>query len=287
LGPHVCDPTRCTYFRHLTPQRSLLLVLTLLSFAPQFQRLRARQTSSGISTRYTLLQLICATEQFAIALFFALHAHKFQHVAHTPRTAGDAINLAQTTVLAFAWLGVAGAVLYIPSAHRDMGRVAAVAIFVVYVLTSIGPVVFVAAVMDSDHDFLCDYFGAVWYTAHAVFFSPIVLCFGLLAPVFQVLEMRGWAWDALHVRGLAVQSGVFLVVGIAWVGRIRYPYEKANELSWRALLTWFELGGLAAVYNIIFAVGQAAVLGAVLRWGRREKAVEEGVEMEMESLLRE
>jgi hypothetical protein len=29
------------------------------------------------------------------------------------------------------------------------------------------------------------------------------------------------------------------------------------------------------------------VLGAVLRGGRREKAVEEGVAMEMESLLRE
>jgi hypothetical protein len=287
LGPHVCDPTQCTYLRHLTPQRSLLLVLTLFSFAPQFQHLRARQTSSGISTRYTLLQLICATEQFAIALFLALHAHKFEYVVHKPRTAGDAINLAQTTVLALAWLGVAGAVLYIPSAHRDMGRVAAVAIFVVYVLTSIGPVVFVAALMGPDDDVLCDYFGAVWYVAHAVLFSPIVLCFGLLAPVLQVLEMRGWAWDALHVKGLAVQSGVFLVVGIAWIGRIRYPYEKVNELSWRALLTWFESGGWASVYNVVFAVGQAPGWGAALRRGPREKAVEEGVEMEMESLLRE
>jgi hypothetical protein len=279
LGPHVRTLTQRTFLRYLTPQRSLLLVLTLLSFAPQLQRLRTRQTSSGISTRYTLLQLIYATEQFAIALFVALHAHKMQYIAHTPRTAGDAINLAQTTVLALAWLGVASAVLYLPSAHRDMGRSAAVTIFVVYVLTSIGPVVLLATPLDHDDDYLCDYFSAVWYVAHAILFSPIVLCFGLLAPVFQVLEMRGWAWDALHVRGLAVQSGIFMVIGVAWVGRIRYPYEKVDELSWRALSTWFEFGGWAAVYNVVFAVGQAAVLGAVLRWRRQEKA--------MESLLRE
>jgi hypothetical protein len=287
LGPHVRTPTQCTHLRHLTTQCSLLLVLTLLSFAPQLQRLRTRQTSSGISTRYTLLQLICATEQFAITLFFALHAHETVIVVHKPRTAGDEINLAQTTVLALAWLGVAGAVLYLPSAHRDMGRVAAVAIFVVYVLTSIGPVVFVAAIHTPDDDYVCDFISMIWYLAHAVLVSPILLCFGLLAPVFQVLEMRGWAWDVLHVRGLAVQSGLFLAVGVAWVGRISYPYEEVDEVNWDAFSTWFMLGGWVAVYNVVFAVGQAAVLGAVLRGGRQEKAVEEGVDMEMESLLRE
>ena len=189
--------------------------------------------------------------------------------------------------MALAWLVVAGTVLYLPSAHRDMGRVAAVVIFGVYVLTSIGPIVFLAAVLDADDDFLRDIFGFVWYIGHTVFFIPVVLCFGLLAPVAQVLEMRGWAWDALHVRGLAVQSGVFMAVGVAWVGRIRYSYEKVEGMSWSAAITWFKFGGWAAVYNIVFAVGQAAVLGAVLRWGRRGTAREAGAEVEMESLLRE
>jgi hypothetical protein len=83
----------------------VLLLLSLPKFIPQFHRTVSRKISSGISTYYTLFNLISATEQFSLAFFFIVnHIESPEFFVHDPVDTGDWLNLMQTIVVASLWL---------------------------------------------------------------------------------------------------------------------------------------------------------------------------------------
>jgi uncharacterized protein with PQ loop repeat len=74
-----------------------LVVLSFLSFIPQYCRILARRNVDGISAFYITINLILATEQLGIGAHqFILKLHK---VDELPTSFGDAISLAQFVVV--------------------------------------------------------------------------------------------------------------------------------------------------------------------------------------------
>lgn len=83
----------------------MLTILTVLSFTPQYKRTAGRKRSSGLSTYYVPLNLISATEQFALAFCYIVnHVDEPDFFVHEPVNAGDWINLTQRTVVMVLWL---------------------------------------------------------------------------------------------------------------------------------------------------------------------------------------
>jgi hypothetical protein len=71
-----------------------------LSFLPQLQLIGARKDASGIALSYILLNLIAATEQFALNFgYIALTMPSSGVFVHKSLTAGDWLNLAETTLV--------------------------------------------------------------------------------------------------------------------------------------------------------------------------------------------
>lgn len=84
-----------------------LLLLSVLSFVPQFKQIMSKKTSSDISTCYVLFNLISTTEQFSLAFHMAVYVPEEpsgDELVHLPVNAGEWISLAQMTVIAFLWL---------------------------------------------------------------------------------------------------------------------------------------------------------------------------------------
>jgi len=85
--------------------RSILLMLSFLSFFPQLSLVFLRKDSPGISTYYTLFNLICATEQFTLGFFLVVNNINSPDVfVHDPVNTGDWLNLAQLIVVWIPWL---------------------------------------------------------------------------------------------------------------------------------------------------------------------------------------
>lgn len=81
---------------------SVLLFLSLVSFIPQYHRIRSRQDCSGISLYYVLFNLIAFTEQFALSLHYIVdNVEVSDTIVGSPPTAGDWLNLCQ---LAIVWI---------------------------------------------------------------------------------------------------------------------------------------------------------------------------------------
>jgi hypothetical protein len=78
-----------------------LIFLSALSFTPQLYRIWRKAESTGVSLTYTLLNLICATEQFTVLLIFAFPAlPDYGGVyVHDPLTRGDWLNIIQLGVV--------------------------------------------------------------------------------------------------------------------------------------------------------------------------------------------
>jgi uncharacterized protein with PQ loop repeat len=82
------------------PYDSIPLILTFLSFLPQIHLIRARKDASGIALSYILLNLIAATEQFALNFgYTALNMPSSGVFVHKSLIFGDWLNLAQTTLV--------------------------------------------------------------------------------------------------------------------------------------------------------------------------------------------
>ena len=78
---------------------------------------------------------------------------------------------------------------------------------------------------------------------------------------------------------------MFALVAVSWVMRVKFLWEKigGHKIGVGFLQTWFELVGWAVVDNVVFALGQAVLLGVVLRYAGKGSEESEG---ETELLLR-
>lgn len=85
---------------------SLLVVLTCTSFVPQLYLLVIRHGNvSGISLNYVFLNLVVATELFAMSFLFTVNlVQRSDLFVHNPPNAGDWINMANFAVIWVLWL---------------------------------------------------------------------------------------------------------------------------------------------------------------------------------------
>lgn len=92
----------------LTASNSALVIATALSFLPQLCRIASRDgDASGISLLYALLNLIVATELFAIAFCFVYEtAAGSDFFVHNPVTVGDRLNIANLWVISISWFAL-------------------------------------------------------------------------------------------------------------------------------------------------------------------------------------
>ncbi|KAI1080219.1 hypothetical protein F5B20DRAFT_570592 [Whalleya microplaca] len=102
--------------------------------------------------------------------------------------------------------------------------------------------------------------------AHTHFISPVVTAVGVLALFPQRREIRSRSDPgALSTRTLALQAGVFAVVGLSWLWRLPSP-------GGMPFTSWYPLAGWAPVNYIIFAAVQGILWWFATRQGRVKEA---------------
>jgi hypothetical protein len=74
---------------------SILIILSVLSFNPQLQRLQKHGESTGISRFYILFNLVVATEQFTVGLFLIGFGLGGSKMLDSPPLFGEWLNLVQ------------------------------------------------------------------------------------------------------------------------------------------------------------------------------------------------
>lgn len=90
----------------MTDKRSILLLLSFVSFLPQLWLLYKRKDSAGLSFFYVFVNLVVATECFLRSFGFDFTGQNPGLFVHTPPNVGDSINLAQFAVVWALWLVV-------------------------------------------------------------------------------------------------------------------------------------------------------------------------------------
>ena len=109
-----------------------------------------------------------------------------------------------------------------------------------------------------------------------MFINPVVTLAGLSSLAVEAHEIQSrHSPGALSVIGLAVQAGVFALVGISWCFRLRVGGDNWDYPIVQALISWYQVVGWAAVNNFVFAIVQVALLGIALRRGRASPNHEE------------
>jgi hypothetical protein len=137
-------------------------------------------------------------------------------------------------------------------------------IYMAFLLISIVPVIFIAALPPTGTDPYGDrrwpslYYGS----ASTMLINPIVTALAIAAYFPQARELQSREdVGACSVLGLAVQAGVFLVVAMFWPLRIPLPWGMG-------FIPWYQLAGWATLDNLVFALVQA-VLWCIARRSNR------------------
>ncbi|EXF83850.1 hypothetical protein CFIO01_03873 [Colletotrichum fioriniae PJ7] len=206
--------------------RVALSILGLVSFIPQYHRLREQGHCNGLSLYYVFFNLLSATEQLTIGLFLNVNngaALRPDAFVNTPATAGDWLNLGQLVVVCLCSLYL-GAVI---------------AIFTVFLLFSIVPVL-VDASLPSSRSEPRRWAQDIFALLHYVLLIPLSTAFIIFAAILQAREIRsrGGNAGALSLPGLAIQCITFSLVAISWVFRVKYPPYSPSWIDWYRLIGW-------------------------------------------------
>ncbi|KAL4813320.1 hypothetical protein BDW67DRAFT_168631 [Aspergillus spinulosporus] len=273
----------------------ILLVLTFTSFIPQFHLLRTRKDASGISLAYILLNLIAASEQFALNFGFLVLAKPEDGVfVHHPITVGDWLNLSQTTLLWVLFIIYFTLCLTYHSSATSAHKCLLLGIYITYFLIAILPLFIYAIVLRSSrtessdrewllvltfipHTLILNYIGAI-ATALAVYAQAKEISQHDPASVStSTLPAEPSTLPALHeslsLLTLAFQSILFTILGISWIFRVSFP-PLPDGAGWRnyyILKIWYEWVGSIAVDSVIFGIGQGILLYLSLRRCRGEQ----------------
>ncbi|KAH8709945.1 hypothetical protein GQ44DRAFT_742971 [Phaeosphaeriaceae sp. PMI808] len=230
--------------------RIFLLILSVLSFIPQFRHTIHTRNSTGISIGYALLNLISATEQFSLTFFLLVNSNDSYFFIHDPINAGDWLNFAQLTVVALLWLSLSKSLV--------------LGIYLIFLLISIVPAM-VDAITRADDKNLGKLEIKLFIAAHYVIMPWLITFFNVVALFFQATKILSLPPNqALSLKGLAAQAVIFALLGITWVSRVRFPYNDYTGVTGNFLMDWFRLVGWTVVDSIIFSIGQAVLLWIIL-----------------------
>ncbi|KAI1116146.1 hypothetical protein F5Y14DRAFT_449324 [Nemania sp. NC0429] len=268
--------------------RIILAVLSCASFVPQLYVLVIRRgNTSGISLTYVLLNLIVATELFAISFFYTVNkVQRYDLFVHKPPNAGDWINLANFAVIWVLWL-VIFLICLVPFGRENpwLATVAVVMVYAFVLWISLVPLVDDAFFHRYPNEPSDDWrwVDIMYHHVHALIITPVTTLLALPAFLVQARAILarppGSGTGALSLQGLALQAVVFAVLAATWLpGRLVYP-EPTGSIAW----CWFL--GLVPVDHALFALEQA-LLVAVAGWHRRrERSDEIGVSDETQPLI--
>lgn len=80
--------------------------------------------------------------------------------------------------------------------------------------------------------------------------------------MFQARLIRKWKCSGLSIVGLAIQTIVFALIGVLWLGRVKHydgPGEPGVPGPPFAFYRWFIVSGWPAVDDLIFALVQGVL----------------------------
>ncbi|KAE8356782.1 hypothetical protein BDV28DRAFT_65478 [Aspergillus coremiiformis] len=237
--------------------RIILLILSIASFLPQFQRICRTKEFTGLSLSYVLCNLMSATEQFTLLFFLLVNETEYADIIQP--TTGDWINLAQLAAVWILWLLLFLMGLYYPSdRHSRQYKVSVSIMYISLLLISLVPVVadaidyyFVSTEEDGYRNLGLDIFGGFHYS----YIHPVMTLVGIYAWFPQSRELRSRAQlHALSQTGLAAQAVVFSLVAISWTVRVKLYNSPLPDLPlWATFPEWYKYVWWAAVDNMIFA----------------------------------
>jgi hypothetical protein len=174
-------------------------------------------------------------------------------------------------------------VAYPSDNDRPGQRYSVLAIWVSFLLISIVPVLIDAFDFGGRDDPYRKWAGAFFTGVHSMFINPIVTILGIAALFVQARETISRPDPgALSVTGLAIQAVVFVLVSLAWLGRLVFPWDRleGHQITLGLLIIWYQLVGWVAVDNAIFSVVQAVLFWLASRHGRGGGAGNVGSETE-------
>ncbi|OBT49898.1 hypothetical protein VE04_09418, partial [Pseudogymnoascus sp. 24MN13] len=203
--------------------RTILIVLTALSFLPQFYQLWSKKDSKGISISYVLANLLVATEQLTLVTYVTINVPESAGgtFTHDPLSTGDWLNLVQTFVTWLLFLVLFSLCLHLsPPRHNSRPYIN---IYALFLLISLIPeaIDLVGGTPNSTSWPRQDY-QQMFAFFHAILINPIVTLIGGLSFFFQAAQTQHYhaKQSALSLWGLVVQTVVFALVAASWVWRV-------------------------------------------------------------------
>lgn len=153
-----------------------------------------------------------------------------------------------------------------------------------YLLISLVPIIVVAASPGPKED--RKWFDALFMGYHIILLNLPITILGVasLYPQSRAIlrRPRDSGPGALSLVGLAVQSVLFLILGLTWPARLSWGF--AGLIG--AFFSWFQMVGFVPVDHIIFALVQAILLYIAVRHnGWRARPVETHPATERDPLL--
>ncbi|GLA14607.1 hypothetical protein AnigIFM62618_001044 [Aspergillus niger] len=252
--------------------RILLLGLSIISFLPQLQLLWTTKNSSGLSLRYLLFNLICATEQFLLAFLYNNTPDAEPNMfVESPGSLGDWLNLIQITVIWILSSLTFTLSLRYPSDSSFRNKLSAALSYIIYLLIAVIPSVCVVLTTDRGEDPPTsenEWVFALWSGVHLIFVNPAMTLLAFSAVSCQTPKVRKGVPPppALSLRGLAIQAGVFSVLALTWPFRfVNIDPDWDIFASWFTLYSWYVTVGWTAVDCAIFALVQAILLWMACR----------------------
>jgi hypothetical protein len=100
---------------------------------------------------------------------------------------------------------------------------------------------------------------------HILFINPVATVLIVVSFIIQVRQTLDGSSSSLSVRGLAVQSLVFALLGVSWLLRVLWPPANMPTFYNSPIMNNYLLVGWAAVDHILFALGQAVLCFIICR----------------------
>ncbi|CAH0046961.1 unnamed protein product [Clonostachys solani] len=262
-----------------------LLVLTILAFAPHLYFLARKQDSSPVSIVYILLNLVVATEQFAVSYFFAIYPTNTKCLicptykdifSHTPLDVGDWLNFVHFLTVFVLWLIMCK---FPPTPSEQLLTDASFTLCLRYrlaqnreeltvlvrrpgwiyswfLLLTIGPLVVETAFGGIDYRGRTSPILFVYQFPHIFLLAPLMPVIQAIAIVAQLRrdrETRNRAPVCIQ-GGLVAQTIIFCLLAVTW------PYRLLlDDTNW-SLLSWYTFAGWISISSGIFAFGQGLLL---------------------------
>ncbi|EED12094.1 conserved hypothetical protein [Talaromyces stipitatus ATCC 10500] len=240
-----------------------LIVVTIISYIPQYQCLLTVGSSAGISIASILTMTLVAQVQMATMYYLFKSAPLMEYGVpiSTPPSTRDWLNLSQILIQWICSLFLFALIIYLPTsttrpgpASSVLSKKVAVSLWILHVLSFILSVVAGGRPQDVAFNIIRN--------INATVINPLFTLMAVVAFFYQVRVMPSAGHpNALSNWTLGLHFFTFLLLAISWPFRLILPPNMWQLGSKPAiLLEWYPWVGWACVNNAIFAIDQGMIL---------------------------